>query len=77
MEEEKEIIPDFEKLKEYKQKKIELSTKKDIINLLVIDNSTVNNYYKLFSKLSLNDGTKIKIEQCTIFILTKKVVGKI
>lgn len=44
--------------------KIKTSSKPEIINLLVIDEVSTNNWYKLFQKQKLSDGTPIRVEQC-------------
>jgi hypothetical protein len=44
--------------------KIKTSSKPEIINLLVIDEVSTNNWYKLFHKQKLSDGTPIRVEQC-------------
>lgn len=38
--------------------------KRDHIKVLVIDQSPLNNYFKLFNKKTLEDGTPIKVDQC-------------
>jgi hypothetical protein len=64
-----EIIPNALTFDSTKKIQIKKTTKKEFIQILVIDQNPLNNYFKLFANTKLEDGTPVVVDQCgSIFI---------
>jgi hypothetical protein len=67
-----ESIPTAPTFDSTKKIKIQKTTKKEFIKILVIDQNPLNNYFKLFANTKLEDGTPVYVDQCGLNLFCKR-----